>query len=30
LYAHNLSKVELAYSIGDAEAGVKRFLKGNQ
>jgi outer membrane protein TolC len=29
LYAHNLSKVELAYAIGDAEAGVKRFLKGN-
>jgi outer membrane protein TolC len=30
LYAHNLSKVELARSIGDAEAGVKRYLKGNQ
>jgi outer membrane protein TolC len=30
LYAHNLSKVELAYAIGDAEAGVKRFLKGSQ
>jgi outer membrane protein TolC len=30
LYAHNLSKVELAYAIGDAEDGVKRFLKGNQ
>ena len=30
LYAHNLSKVELAYAIGDAEAGVKRFLKGNE
>ncbi len=29
LYAHNLSKVELARAIGDAEAGVKRFLKGN-
>jgi outer membrane protein TolC len=29
LYAHNLSKVELAYAIGDAEQGVKRFLKGN-
>lgn len=29
LYAHNLSKVELAYSIGDAEAGVRRFLKGS-
>ena len=30
LYAHNLSKVELAHAIGDAEGGVKRFLKGNQ
>ncbi len=30
LYAHNLSKVELAYAIGDAEAGVKRYLKGTQ
>jgi outer membrane protein TolC len=29
LYAHNLSKVELARSIGDAEQGVKRYLKGN-
>jgi outer membrane protein TolC len=29
LYGHNLAKVELAYAIGDAEAGVKRFLKGN-
>lgn len=28
LYAHNLSKVELAYAIGEAEQGVKRFLKG--
>ena len=28
LYAHNLSKVELARAIGDAEAGVKRYLKG--
>jgi len=28
LYAHNLSKVELARSIGDAEQGVKRYLKG--
>lgn len=28
LYAHNLSKVELAHAIGDAEAGVKRYLKG--
>jgi outer membrane protein TolC len=30
LYAHNLAKVELAYAIGDAEVGVKRFLKGSQ
>jgi outer membrane protein TolC len=30
LYAHNLSKVELAHAIGDAEEGVKRFLKGNE
>jgi outer membrane protein TolC len=30
LYAHNLSKVELAHAIGDAEDGVKRYLKGNQ
>ncbi len=30
LYAHNLAKVELAHAIGDAEEGVKRFLKGNQ
>ena len=30
LYAHNLAKVELAHAIGDAEDGVKRFLKGNQ
>lgn len=30
LYAHNLAKVELAYAIGDAEQGVKRYLKGNQ
>jgi outer membrane protein TolC len=29
LYIHNLSKVELARSIGDAEDGVKRYLKGN-
>jgi outer membrane protein TolC len=28
LYAHNLAKVELAYSIGNAEQGVKRYLKG--
>ncbi|HEY3619315.1 MAG TPA: TolC family protein [Candidatus Sulfotelmatobacter sp.] len=30
LYFHNLSKVELAYAIGDAEQGVKQYLKGNQ
>ncbi len=30
LYAHNLAKVELAHAIGDAEQGVKRYLKGNQ
>jgi outer membrane protein TolC len=30
LYAHNLSKVELAHAIGDAEEGVKRYLKGDQ
>jgi outer membrane protein TolC len=30
LYAHNLAKVELARAIGDAEDGVKRFLKGTQ
>ena len=30
LYAHNLAKVELAHSIGDAENGVRRYLKGNQ
>ena len=30
LYYHNLSKVELAYAIGDAEHGVKQYLKGNQ
>lgn len=29
LYAHNLSKVELAHAIGDAEESVKRFLKGH-
>jgi outer membrane protein TolC len=28
LYAHNLAKVELAFAIGDAEQGVKRYLKG--
>jgi outer membrane protein TolC len=30
LYAHNLAKVELARAIGDAEQGVKRYLKGEQ
>ncbi|MBZ5681612.1 MAG: TolC family protein [Acidobacteriia bacterium] len=30
LYSHNLAKVELAYAIGNAEEGVKRYLKGNQ
>jgi outer membrane protein TolC len=30
LYAHNLSKVELARAIGDAEQGVKKYLKGEQ
>jgi outer membrane protein TolC len=30
LYFHNLSKVELAHAIGNAEEGVKRYLKGNQ
>jgi outer membrane protein TolC len=29
LYAHNLAKVELARAIGDAEQGVKRYLKGD-
>ena len=29
LYAHNLAKVELAYVIGDAERGIKEYLKGN-
>lgn len=29
LYGHNLAKVELAYSIGDAEEGVRRYLRGN-
>lgn len=28
LYAHNIAKVELARSIGDAEQGVKSYLKG--
>jgi outer membrane protein TolC len=28
LYAHNLAKIELARSIGDAEQGVERYLKG--
>jgi outer membrane protein TolC len=30
LYAHNLAKVELAHAVGDAEEGVKRYLKGEQ
>ena len=30
LYAHNLSKVELAYATGDAEQRVREFLKGNR
>lgn len=30
LYAHNIAKVELAYAIGDAEHGVRLYLKGNQ
>jgi outer membrane protein TolC len=30
LYAHNLAKIELARAIGDAEQGVKRYLKGSQ
>ena len=30
LYFHNLSKVELAYAIGDAEHGVRQYLKGTQ
>jgi outer membrane protein TolC len=30
LYAHNLAKIELARAIGDAEQGVKRYLKGVQ
>ena len=30
LYAHNLAKVELAYAIGNAEQGVRQYLKGNQ
>ena len=29
LYAHNLAKVELAHAIGEAEADVRRFLKGH-
>jgi outer membrane protein TolC len=28
LYGHNLAKIELARAIGDAEEGVKRYLKG--
>ncbi|MFZ0201685.1 MAG: TolC family protein [Candidatus Sulfotelmatobacter sp.] len=30
LYTHNLAKIELARAIGDAEQGVKRYLKGVQ
>jgi outer membrane protein TolC len=30
LYAHNLSKVELAHAIGDAEHGVKEYLRGTR
>jgi len=30
LYAHNLAKVELGRAIGDAEEGVKRYLKGDR
>jgi outer membrane protein TolC len=30
LYADNLAKVELAYATGDAEHGVKQYLKGIQ
>jgi outer membrane protein TolC len=30
LYAHNLAKVELARAIGNAEQGVKRYLKGEK
>jgi outer membrane protein TolC len=30
LYSHNLSKIELARATGDAEQGVKRYLKGEQ
>lgn len=29
LYTHNLAKIELAHAIGDAEEGVKRYLKGD-
>jgi outer membrane protein TolC len=29
LYAHNIAKVKLAFAIGDAEVGVKQYLKGN-
>jgi outer membrane protein TolC len=28
LYAHNLAKVELARALGNAESGVKQYLKG--
>jgi hypothetical protein len=30
LYSHNLAKLELARAIGDAEHGVKEYLKGHQ
>jgi outer membrane protein TolC len=30
LYTHNLAKIELARSIGDAEQGVEHYLKGQQ
>jgi outer membrane protein TolC len=30
LYAHNLAKVELARAVGNAEQGVKAYLKGEQ
>jgi outer membrane protein TolC len=30
LYAHNLAKIEIERAIGDAEQGVKRYLKGEE
>jgi outer membrane protein TolC len=30
LYGHNLAKIELARAIGNAEVGVKQYLKGSQ